>query len=89
MKRKKYKWYFLRFLLEAKAYKAFINNVESDDNLFGKGYYFESLKGLLDNFPAKEWIRYGFHWSKTKEGVDFWRKLSLEWKNSVDNLDKL
>lgn len=89
MKREKYKWHFLRFLLEAKAYKAFIDNVESDENLFRKKYDFKSLKGFLDNFPPREWIGYGFLWVDTKEGKDFWRKLFVEWQVRVDDLDKL
>ena len=48
MKREKYKWHFLRFLLEAKAYKAFIDNVEVNDNSFRGMYGVESLKALFD-----------------------------------------
>ena len=89
MKREKYKWYFLRFLLEAKAYKAFIDNVEVNDNPFREKYGVKSLKCLLDRFRIENWIGYGFQWSRTKEGDSFWHKLNLAWQENVDDLNKL
>ena len=56
MKREKYKWHFLRFLFEAKAYKAFIDNVEVNDNPFRGKYGVESLKCLFDSFSLEDWI---------------------------------
>lgn len=89
MKREKYKWHFLRFLLEAKAYKAFIDNVEANDNPFRRKYGVESLKCLFDKYSPVSWIAHGFLWWKTKEGDCFWRKLHLEWQDNVNDLDKL
>lgn len=89
MRIEKYKWYFLRFLLEAKAYKAFIDNVEANDNPFRGKYGVESLKCLFDGFSQENWIEYGFQWSRTKEGDSFWRKLHFKWQENVDDLKKL
>ena len=89
MKSEKFKWHFLKFLLEAKVYKTFIDNVEVNDNPFRRVYGVESLKTLFDKFSPKNWVAYGFEWSKTKEGHEFWRKVHVEWKDNVNDLDKL
>ena len=89
MKYEKFKWHFLKFLLEVKAYKAFIDNVEVNDNSFRRLYGVESLKTLFDEFSPKNWVVYGFEWSKTKEGDYFWRKLHFQWMTTVDDLNKL
>lgn len=89
MKKEKYKWHFQRFLIEHKAYKAFINNVESTDNSFKKRNGIVSVKYLLNNQGPRLWITCGFLWLKTKEGDYFWRKLDYEWQNNIDDLNKL
>lgn len=89
MEDKKFVWHFQQFLLEHKVYKAFIDNVEVNDSPFRGKYGVESLKCLFDKFSPKNWIAYGFQWSRTKEGDCFWRKLHLEWQVNVNDLDKL
>ena len=85
MKDKKLVWHFQRFLIEHKAYKAFIYNVEVNDN----PDRVESLKTLFDKFSPENWVGYGFDWSKTKEGNEFWRNLYFQWRTTVDDLNKL
>jgi len=86
---KKYLWYFQRFLIEHKVYRAFINNVESIDNLFAKDYGIVSLKYLLSHIRPESWIGYAFKWQNTKQGHRFWEDLHYEWMQEVNDLNKL
>jgi hypothetical protein len=88
MKDKKLVWHFQQFLIKHKAYKAFIDNVEVNDNPFRGMYGVKSLKTLFNESSPENWVGYGFEWSKTKEGYEFWRKLHFQWKTTVDDLNK-
>ena len=89
MKDKKLVWHFQQFLIEHKAYKAFIDNVEVNDNPFRGMYGAKSLKTLFGESSPENWVGYGFDWSKTKEGHEFWEDLHYKWRTTVDDLNKL
>jgi len=89
MKEKKIVWHFQRFLIENRVYKSFIDNVESKDNPFKGRYGILSVKSLLNKISPREWIGYGFQWSLTKEGDNFWRILYFRWRDTLNNLEKL
>ena len=89
MKEKKIRWHFQQFLIENKAYKAFVDNVEADNNSFKGTYGITSVKFLLNEFNSEDWIGYAFNWSKTTQGDAFWRNLYFKWKSTLNDLEKL
>ena len=78
--RDKKKWYFLRFLVEHRALRGFVERVGNDVDGFKEDYGIISVKCLLEKYNWYDWLLYAFEWKKTKQGHNFWEELDELWK---------
>ena len=76
---------FIRFLKERGVYAAYRRNFSLE---YLKIWHNDLYKKIVTNgenfFDVVNWKRYinhAFHWAATKEGHEFWQKLSREWSN--------
>ena len=84
---------FVRFLKENKAFSSFIRYFHSPDETKLRKVWCDSAESL---FPIKtnasfkdycdkcvikqELLQFAFSWDNTKEGFNFWNKLSEKWR---------
>lgn len=78
--RDKKKWYFLRFLVEHRALRGFVERVGNDEDNFKEDFGIISVERLFEKYNWHDWIMYAFDWSKTKQGHKFWLRLDSLWK---------
>ena len=78
--RDKKKWYFLRFLVEHRALRGFVERVGNDVDNFKTDFGITSVERLFEKYNWNDWIMYAFDWSKTKQGHKFWERLDYLWK---------
>jgi len=74
---------FINFLKNNDVYDRFIYNCKNDNGF--KNKHWSSLNELCNELNAEEYFTYAFNWSNTKEGGNFWYKLSIKWEKYLRN----
>ena len=73
---------FLRFLKEEGVYSEWIYNIYEQHTIWDNEFWEIGLKNI---FNEKEkccgGISYAFCWDRTKQGYNFWLKLSIKWND--------
>lgn len=88
---------FIRFLKENGVFAAFTREFYNIDQIEKRNKWTEEFTQIFDKKPSvslidycekikyeEDFIQYAFLWSKTKQGDEFWRKLSFEWHTYCD-----
>lgn len=79
------------FLLEKQAYDSFCKNLEKAFKERGNSHInnIESYLLFLYSWGYSPYatIMYAFDWDDTKEGMDYWSNIHLEFKNYLENVE--
>ena len=77
---------FLRFLKEEGAYQLYIDNLYKSHPTTDLDFWKFGLKKIFnEKEKCAEAIFYAFCWRRTKQGHEYWSKLSNKWKDKCRN----
>ena len=72
---------FRDFLKKEKAHDAYVINFKKEYRGVVKT---PSVKKFLESCPPKQWVRYAFVFSQTKEGERYWVDVQEKWHDLLD-----